>query len=158
MHNETRGVIFFRSSVLSSNETDSAMKTPQSRPLQSPLTYLCYYETQKFSVLSLQALNPVRAQCALNKSISPKLPCPPHSLNKMRPTWQHPCSPLTFVPVNHPGNSCLHMFPHFHQLKTHTDLATSAPHQSEPLHFWRAWHGSGILSTALPPNPLTSSS
>lgn len=88
MHNETRGVIFFRSSVLSSNETDIAMKTPQSRPLQSPLTYLCYYETQTFSVLSLQTLSPVKAQCALNKSISPKLPCPPHSLNKMRPTWQ----------------------------------------------------------------------
>lgn len=32
------------------------MKTPQSRPLQSPLTYLCYYATQKFSVLSLQTL------------------------------------------------------------------------------------------------------
>lgn len=85
MHNETRGVIFFRSS----NETDIAMKTPQSRPLQSPLTYsLCYYETQTFSALSLQTLNPVRAQCALNKSISPKLPRPLHSLNKMRPTWQ----------------------------------------------------------------------
>lgn len=95
----------------------STSAKPPHLPLQgwNLVTKKCSVDSSKLTILSVRS--------ALRTSYT-ATPClqnyPVHfpPLTKWEQHSNYPCSPLTSVPVHHPDNTCLHMPPHFHQLKT----------------------------------------